>query len=364
MAHGDHAGEGDVVDEGDGTGEIGHAVAYVGAESDEALARVLLGDRPVRVDGLGAARHVMDAQDARAVLDGGDADALGCRVTRGRVGHAGDGAHEALAGDGAEQWIPHRDHRARGSLDDDVLVGVLVEARTRVDADAVVRHAGPHEVARLIAEEAHDLAHDRRLVGQGEAMLRGVDARHCLAGGARVVELDLPARRTRPEASLVPVHDDAAAVGVGSDLNHRGAGESLDVVDDGGAETGADLGDVRVARVHGDDRPGGDERADDGHDAACLLVRGDGLASRTRGLATDVDDVGALVEHLAAACDGRLRVEVLAAVREGVRRHVENPHDAGAREREFVRTALPSCVVLPEHLHLPPAPDTWVTFLL
>ena len=51
---------------------------------------------------------------------------------------ARDGAHEALARDGREHGIAHRDHLAGGALDHDVLVSDLVEARAGVDADAVV----------------------------------------------------------------------------------------------------------------------------------------------------------------------------------------------------------------------------------
>ena len=354
MAHVRHAGQRDLVDELHGAREVGHAVAHIGAQAHEALARVLLGDGPVRVDGLRAAGDVVDAQDARAVGDRRDADALCSGVAVRRRIHARDGADEALAAHGSAQRVAHRDHRARGALDNHVLVGELVEARARVDADPVARDARPHEHAGLVAEEAHDLAHDRRLVGQGEAVLRNAAAhgeRRRRAGRARVVELDLLARRrrTRAETGLVPVHDDAAALGLGGDLDHLRVGEAGHVVDDRGAKARADPGDVGVARIDRDDGPLGHERADHGDDAAGLLLAGDGAVTGARGLAAHVDDVGALVKHLQAVRDGGLRIEVLAAVRERVRRHVEDAHDARAREADLVFSAAPDGAVLPEH---------------
>ena len=43
---------------------------------------------------------------------------------------------------------------------------------------------------------------------------------------------------------------------------------------------------------------GGHKAAHDGNDALRLLLRRDGPVPRARRLATDVDDVGALVKHL------------------------------------------------------------------
>lgn len=115
----------------------------------------------------------MDAQDAGAVLYRRDADAGRGKVARRGVGHAGDRPDEALARDRRDHGVAHRDHRARGALDDHVLVRHLVEAGARVHADPLARDAGAHERARLVPQKAHDLAHDGGLFGQREAALGG-----------------------------------------------------------------------------------------------------------------------------------------------------------------------------------------------
>ena len=67
-----------------------------------------------------------------------------------------------------------------------VLVRVLAEARTRVDADALARHAGVNECTGLVGQEAHDTAHDGSGVGQREAaQLRGAHVRLLAAARTR-----------------------------------------------------------------------------------------------------------------------------------------------------------------------------------
>ena len=132
VAHRDHAGKRNVIDQLDGTGDVCQAVAHVGPKRHKALAGVLVRDGPERVDGLGRARDVVNAQDARTILDRGDADAVRCGVHLVRLGSTGHGTHEAPARDRRKQRVAHRSHGARGALDDHVLIGKLVEARARV----------------------------------------------------------------------------------------------------------------------------------------------------------------------------------------------------------------------------------------
>ena len=70
---------------------------------------------------------------------------------------------------------------------------------------------------------------------------------------------------------------------------------------------------------------------DDGHDPGQLLVERDGLGPGPGGLPADVDDVGPLGHHAEAVGHGALGGVVEAAVGEGVRRHVEHPHDERPR---------------------------------
>ena len=128
------------------------------------------------------------------------------------------------------------------------------------------------------------------------------------------------------------MHHDAPAVSVRGDLHHLGVGEARHVIHDGGSQANAHAGDVGVARVHGDDGPLRDKGAHHRDDPLRLLLRGDGGMPGPRRLAAHVNDVRALVEHLKAARDGGLGVEVFPAVREGVRRDVKDAHDARARE--------------------------------
>ena len=71
------------------------------------------------------------------------------------------------------------------------------------------------------------------------------------------------------------------------------------------------------------------EGLDHRHDAIDFLLHADCRRTRSRRLAADVDDGGALLDHAQSGRDRGLPFEVLAAVREGVWRDVENAHDGG-----------------------------------
>ena len=61
----------------------------------------------------------------------------------------------------------------------------------------------------------------------------------------------------------------------------------------------------------------------------------EGFGARTRGLTADVDNVGPSRDHRDGRIDRALGVQVTSAVRERIRRDVEDTHDEGASaERE------------------------------
>ena len=80
-----------------------------------------------------------------------------------------------------------------------------------------------------------------------------------------------------------------------------------------------------------------------GQDAIDLLLRGDGSAGAgASGFAADIDDDGAVRKHGERGLHGFVDRAQAAAVGEGIRRHVEDAHDARDRaQRERLRTQLP-----------------------
>ena len=140
---------------------------------------------------------------------------------------------------------------------------------------------------------------------------------------------------------LARVHDDHAAVAVLNKLHHLGIGEAGDVVHNRSAHAHRGLGHVNVTRV---DRYDGTllcQRAHHRQHATSLLVRTHRSKARTRGLPANIDDVGTLVQHLQAVCNGGVGVKVLAAVAKTIGRDVENTHDAGSIKLELELTATP-----------------------
>src|SRR5690606_9338120 len=108
-----------------------------------------------------------------------------------------------------------------------------------------------------------------------------------------------------------------------------------DVVHDRGARLDRALCDLRAVRVDRQDGSVAREALDHGDDARQLLLGSDGLGSRTRRLAADVEDRGAQVGEVARVRDRRLGAEVLAAVAERVGRRVDNAHDLDHASRPF-----------------------------
>ena len=112
----------------------------------------------------------------------------------------------------------------------------------------------------------------------------------------------------------------------------RVALQTPDVVDDAGALPERPVGDLRLQRV---DRDWGAQLYHGRHHVPQprqLLLQRDrlGAAIGSGGLGADVDDVGAFLDQLLGMLQCEGRVEELAAVGEGVRGHIENPHDDGA----------------------------------
>ena len=244
VAERNNAGQRNLINKLRCAGQITHAVTHVGAKRHKALARVALGHGPVGIDGLSGSCNVVNTQNTGAVGNSGNANCMRSRVALRSLSYARNSADKALSGHSAEQRISHRNHRASSTLNNNVLVGKLVKAWTWVNADAVLGNASAHQTTSLIAQKAHNLAHDRCLFRQGKTTLRA--QRACLgscscgssscatsrARRAHIVQLHLLALNTSTEAVLIPVHHNAAAVRLRSYSNHLWIGEARNVIDD------------------------------------------------------------------------------------------------------------------------------------
>ena len=284
----------------------------------------------------------MHAQHASARLNRGDGHAYRRGIALRGLFDAAHGTHEPFARDRLHEHVAHGVELAHGALNHDILVDGLVESRTGIDADAIVRDARTLQGAGLVAQEAHDGAHDRRFLGQGEATAHRRQLARLGQTAARVARLQhhrLARRLARTE--LAVTHDHAATVGLGHHGDHVGVREAAHIVDDGSAQAKAHAGNLGVARVDAHDGAGLCQGAHHGNDALGLVVGVDGVMAGTRGLAAHVDDVRTLVQHLQATRDGGVGVYILSAVGERVGCHIENAHDPRARQRELETPALP-----------------------
>ena len=114
-----------------------------------------------------------------------------------------------------------------------------------------------------------------------------------------------------------------------------------DVVDDCRARIDRAAGDAGFVRVDRDGNGNAAAKAgDDGQHASQLLVLRKRFGARPRGLAANVEEIGAVGDHAFAVSNRALGVEAHAAIGERIRRDVDHSHDEGTRaqfERASVR---------------------------
>ena len=170
---------------------------------------------------------------------------------------------------------PSRRERVEAAQDLDVVVGGLSEADARVDDEVRLRHAGRHRPVERRAQVGDDLADDVAVVARLGSVVHH-DQRH--AGGGRHGSHRAAARPGAPH-----VVEQVRAGGEGG------------------------LGDGRLGRVDadGDAGQGRGHGRDDRHDPGDLLGRVDGRVAGSRRFAADVEQVGALGDHLAGASPPR-----------------------------------------------------------
>ena len=124
------------------------------------------------------------------------------------------------------------------------------------------------------------------------------------------------------------MHRDVLHARLRDDRRHRGIRETGgDVVDDLGARLDGGEGGGGAHRVHTHPDAAAREFPHDRHDAAKLLLGLDACGAGTRGLAADIEQVGAVGDELEPVRDRGIGVEPAAAVAEGVGRDVDDAHD-------------------------------------
>ncbi len=129
--------------------------------------------------------------------------------------------------------------------------------------------------------------------------------------------------------SLAIVHDDNGCAVLGDDPRHVAVAlQAPDVVDDGRAGLEGPGCNAGFHRVDGNWNADGGGGRQDRLKPLALLVEGDRPHSAIGPgrLPADIDDVGAFGGETAGVLDGLRRVDELAAVGKGVRRHIENAH--------------------------------------
>ena len=204
--------------------------------------------------------------------------------------------------------------RSRWAQQAPVVRGVLGEAQAGVEHDPLAAHArghhGFHPRGQLAAHVGDDV-----VVRPRSAASRCCAPRQCMT----TYGTPAPATTAAMSGSARPPLTSLTSAGAG--LERR-------------------VGHLGAHRVDADHAPRPASSAHDRADPAQLLVLGRALGAGPGRLATDVDQVGALGEQLQAVRDGGLGLEPLAAVGEGVGRHVDHAHDDAARSS----TAVPPVV--------------------
>jgi hypothetical protein len=199
----------------------------------------------------------------------------------------------------------HDGKSARGELrrpgdDLEVLLRRLAEPDPGVEGNAVFQNAGAP--------------------GDGEGALE-----ECQAG------LDQVARQRlcRAEQAGIVHGDHAGAMARGDLRQVRVSLQAADVVDDMRAGGNRCLGDGGLHRVDRNQCACRDQAFDDRDDTLLLFLRRHGGRIATGGFAADVEDGGALPGKQTAVRHRGPHIGKQAAVGEGIRRDVDDPHDDG-----------------------------------
>ena len=258
-------------------------------------------------------RHVVRTHNARAQLARHKRLGGAHVVALDRVVDAVGEAQIAFAGNGNHDRVAQARKLLEVAYELESLRSRFAEARARVDADALRRHAGGLEHGRLVAQV---IAH----LGDHIVVLR------VLLHGARLA---------------LHVHDHHAAIAFGGNLHHGRIAEARHVVDDGGAGFHARLRHSGMTGVHAHADALLGKGAHHGKHAGRLLLDAHLGRPRARGLAAHVDHMRALIEHLLRPGQRRLGRVVRAAVAEAVGRDVEDAHDHRFTRIELERAAFP-----------------------
>ena len=104
---------------------------------------------------------------------------------------------------------------------------------------------------------------------------------------------------------------------------------------------GAD-GHLGMARIHRHADAGLHQGRHDLADAIPLLIGRDRRGARTRRLAAHIHNGGTGAHHFQTVGHSCLRIEISAAVGEGIGGHVQNAHDDGRAGVEVVLSAMPN----------------------
>ena len=259
----------------------------------------------------------MDAHDAGACESRRAHHTGRCRIAGNRRVGPGDGTDEALARGGAQIGIAQARHGRGGRLHGEVLVGVRAKAGTWVDADGRRVDTGLLKRVRLMQQVRLDLT------------------REALGVLARV------GSRLACQVALAGVHGHNTATILSGDPHHLGVLEARNVVEDVRACVKRGSRDTWVARVHRDEHAACRKGLDHRDDARDLLVLPHRRKTGAGGLAAHVDEVGTVVEHLVGPGERLGKGVVRTAVAEGVGRHVEHAHDAGASQVKHATATAP-----------------------
>src|SRR6266851_3709683 len=273
----------------------------------------------------------MDTDDGGAPARRLDRQPHRGRIAPARLGDAGQPADEALARRADHDWIAGIGQARRIGDQGHILLDALAEAEARIEGDTVA--GDPRCLAGFgtLHQEAANLLDDVGVSRNNVLVLRPAAAVH------QHDRYPAPSDQRQQLRIILErrdvVHDPRAGIQAGT--RHRG-----------------------TARVDGDDGVALGQALDDRQDALQFLIRCGRPRAGARGLATDIDDVGALRNKTQAIVDGLRGVEVLSAVGEGIGCDVQDRHQPDAVERKAGegRRQTPGCG---SGLAPPGAPVPW-----